>query len=129
MNNPKIALGLALLACGSVLLMGAAQDTDQSDLATRYVTGCLQRGPNANEYQLIAEDAKWRLESDNVRLLKTDNVKFDDHIGQKVKVAGMVSNQPFHGIKEDLKGAVEKNPTETGILIVTNLDIVSNRCN
>jgi hypothetical protein len=120
MNNLKMGLGLvALLVCVSLLLMGAAQDTSQ---ITRYgVTGCLQMGPDANEYHLIAESAKWHLKSDNVRL--------EDHVGHKVKVNGVVSNQPFHGMKEDLKAEVKKNPTETGVLIVTNLEMVSDSCN
>jgi hypothetical protein len=122
MNNLKLRLGLAgLLVCVGMLLIGAAQDTDDTSKVTRYVTGCLQQGHNIDEYQLIAENAKWQLKSDNVRL--------EDYVGQKVKVAGVVSNQPYHGMKEDLKAAVEKKPTETGVLAVTNLETVSNNCN
>ena len=123
MNNLKVVgLGpIALLVCVCLLLMGAAQDTKDTSEATRYVTGCLQKGHDADEYHLIAENAKWHLKSDNVRL--------SDHVGHKVKVAGVVSNQPFHGMKEDLKAEVEKKPTETGVLTVTNLEIVSDRCN
>ena len=122
MNNLKIGLSLAaLLVCVSMLLMGAGQDTNDTSKATRYVIGCLQQGHNANDYQLIAENAKWHLKSDNVSLAA--------HVGQQVKVAGVVSNQPYHGMKEDLKAAVETNPTETGLLTVTNLETVSNTCN
>jgi hypothetical protein len=122
MNNLKVGLGLiALLVCVSLLLMGAAQDTEDTSQATRYITGCLQKGHDANEYHLIAENAMWHLKSDNVRLA--------DHVGHKVKVAGAVSNQPFHGMKEDLKAEVKKNPTETGVLTVTNLEMVSDSCN
>jgi hypothetical protein len=122
MNNLKMGLGLsALLVCGSLLLMGAAQDTKDTSQMTRYLTGCLQEGHNANEYHLIAENANWHLKSDNVRLA--------DHVGHKVKVAGAVSNQPFHSMKEDLKAEVNKNPTETGVLTVTNLEMVSDSCN
>ena len=122
MNNPKMGLGLVvLLMCVCIVLIGAAQDTNDTSKATRYVTGCVQQGHNANEYQLIAENAKWRLKSDNVRL--------EDHVGQQVKVAGVVSNQPYHGMKEDLKAAVGKSSTETGVLTVTNLEVVSNSCN
>jgi hypothetical protein len=122
MNNLKMGLGLiALLVCVSLLLMGAAQDTKDTSQITRYVTGCVQKGHDANEYHLIAENAKWHLKSDNVRLA--------DHVGHKVKVAGVVSNQPFHGMKEDLKAEVKKNPTETGVLTVTNLEMVSDSCN
>jgi hypothetical protein len=122
MNNLKIRLGLvALLVCVSMLLISTAQDTNDTSKLTRYVTGCLQQGHNADEYQLIAENAKWHLRSDSFRL--------EDYVGQEVKVAGVVSNQPYHGMKEDLKAAVGKKPIETGVLTVTNLEIVSNSCN
>jgi hypothetical protein len=122
MNNLKVGLGLiAILVWVSLLLTGAAQDTKDTSQITRYVTGCLQKGHDANEYQLIAENAKWHLKSNDVRLA--------DHTGHKVKVAGVVSNQPFHGMKEDLKAEVKNNPTETGVLTVTNLEMVSDSCN
>jgi len=70
---------------------------------------------------LIAENAKWDLKSENVRLV--------DHVGHKVKVDGVVSNAAFHGMKEDLKAEVHKTPTETGDLTVTNLEMVSDSCN
>ena len=122
MNTLKLGL-IALLVC-ALLLMGAAQaqDTEDTSQITRYgVTGCLQGGHHVNEYQLIAEDAKWNLKSEDVRLA--------DHVGHKVKVNGVVSNQPFHGMKEDLKAEVRKKPTETGVLTVTNLEMVSDSCN
>jgi len=118
----RIRLGLVpLLVCVSTLLISTAQDTNDTSKLTRYVTGCLERGHNADEYQLIAENAKWHLRSDSFRL--------QDYVGQEVKVAGVVSNQPYHGMKEDLKAELKKNPTETGVLTVTNLESVSNRCN
>jgi hypothetical protein len=122
MNTMKVRSILgALLICLSMLVLGAAQDTTDTSKVTRYLTGCLQLGHNANEYQLIAENAKWHLKSDSVRL--------NDHVGQQVKVDGLVSNQPYHGMKEDLKAAVERKPTEIGSLTVMNLDVVSNSCN
>ena len=121
MNNLRVGLVIALSVWMSLLLMAAAQDTNDTSKVTRYLTGCLQKGHDTNEYDLIAENAEWHLKSDNVNLA--------DHVGQKVKVAGVVSNQPFHGMKEDLKAEVKKNPTETGSLTVTNLDIVSDSCN
>ena len=102
MNNQKVGLGLiALLMCVSLFFMGAAQNTEDTSQLTRYVTGCLQKGHDADEYHLIAENANWHLKSDNVRLA--------DHVGHKVRVAGAVSNQPFHGMKEDLEAEVKKN--------------------
>jgi len=102
--------------------MGAAQNTEDKSRTTRYwVTGCLQKVHDADEFLLITENAKWHLRSDKVRLA--------EHVGHKVKVDGVVSNQPYHAMKEDLKAEVEKAPTETGILTVTNLDMVSESCN
>ena len=122
MNSLGTRLGLVALLIGVCApVMGAAQDTNDASKTTRYITGCLQPGRDANEYQLIAENAKWHLKSDTVRL--------EDYVGHQIKVAGVVSNQPYHGMKEDLKAAVEKNPTETGVLTVTNLNIVSSSCN
>jgi hypothetical protein len=94
MNNLKVGLSLiALLGCVSLLLMGAAQDTKETSQLTRYVTGCIEKGHDANEYHLIAESANWHLRS------ASDNVRLSDHVGHKVKIAGAVSNQPFHGMK------------------------------
>ena len=123
MNTLKMEVGLvALLVCVSLSLMGAVQDTKDTSRITRYgVTGCLQEGHDVNKFQLIAETAKWDIKSDDVRLA--------DHVGHMVKVNGVVSNQPFHGMKEDLKAEMRKHPTETGVLTVTDLEIVSDSCN
>lgn len=118
----NIRLGLVpLLVCVSTLLISTAQDTNDTSKLTRYVTGCLQRDHNADEYQLIADNANWRLRSVSFRL--------QDYVGHEVKVAGVVSNQPYHAMKEDLKAELKKNPTETGVLTVTNLESVSSSCN
>ena len=123
MNTLKMGLGLiALLVCVGLPLIGAAQDTNDTSQITRYgVTGCLQQGHDINEYQLITENARWDLRSDAVRLA--------DHVGHKVKVSGVVSNQPFHGMKEDLKAEVRKKPIETGDLTVSTLEMISDSCN
>ena len=122
MNSVKMGWGfVGLLMCAGLLLPSAAQDTQDKSRITRTATGCLQNGHDANEYDLIAENAKWHLKSDTVRLA--------DHVGQKIKVDGVVSNAAFHGMKEDLKAEVEKTPTETGILTVVDLQTVSENCN
>ena len=122
MNTLKMGLGLiALLFCVSPLSMVSAQDAKDTSQLTRYgVTGCLREGHEDNRYQLISDNAKWEPKSDDVRLA--------DHVGHMVKVNGVVSNQPFHGMKEDLKAEMRKHPTETGVLTVTNLELVSNTC-
>ena len=122
MNTQKVGFGViaSVMSVTLLILSGAAQDTSDTSKLTRYLTGCLQQS-HANEYQLIAENARWHLKSDAVRLA--------DYVGHSIKVAGVVSNQPFHGMKEDLKAEVKANPTETGVLTVTNLEVVSDSCN
>ena|SRR5262249_21097916 len=120
MNNPKTGWSLIAL-CVCLLFLGAAQDTKDTSRATRTVTGCLQMGHKANEYRLIAENARWDVKSDNVSLA--------DYVGRRVRVDGVVSNAGLHGAKEDLKAEVKKNPTETGDLTVTNLEMLSESCN
>jgi hypothetical protein len=122
MNHLKMRLGLiALLVCAGLLPMSAAQDATDTSRTTRTLTGCLQKGDHANKYRLIAEHAKWDLKSDTIRLA--------DHVGHQVKVDGAVSNAAFHGMKEDLKAEVHKTPTEKGDLTVTNLEMLSDKCN
>src|SRR5262245_9434778 len=117
MKNLKMRLGLiALVVCVNWVPIGAAQDTKETSRITRTVTGCLQKGDRTNEYRLIAENAKWDLKSENLSL--------EDHVGHKVKVDGAVSNATFHAMKEDLKAEVQKTPTETGDLTVTNLEMI-----
>jgi hypothetical protein len=70
---------------------------------------------------LIAENAKWRLKSDSIR--------FVDDVGRKVKVCQCGFEPTFSPYEEDPKAEVEKSPTETGVLTVTNLEIVSENCN
>ena len=46
-------------------------------------TGCLQRGDDANEYNLTANDGgTWEI--------KSDSVKLGEHVGHTVKVVGVV---------------------------------------
>ena len=121
MTRLRIATGLAglILVCGS--LMANAQDTDKSHAKSRSITGCLHPGDDSKEYKLIAKDGgRWDL--------KSDSVNMSEHVGHTVKVTGVVNNATAHNMKEDVKGAVDKDSNETGDLTVTNLTMVSTSC-
>lgn len=124
----KIAMAfLALFAFGGTFGLATAQDTTKTThKKTRELTGCLQKGDDANEYKLTtAKGSTWEI--------KSDNLKLGDHVGHTVTITGVVSNATVHGVKEDVKAeakehGIDKNSTEHGHMAVTNLKMVSDSC-
>ena len=126
--NLKIVTGfIALFMFAGAAVLATAQDTTKNThKKTRTLTGCLQKGEEANEYNFTAKDGgTWEI--------KSDSVKLDDHVGHTVKIVGVVSNATAHGMKEDAKEemkerGMDKNATERGHLTVTDLTMVSGTC-
>ena len=117
----------ALITFGVASGAASAQDTTKSShKKTRTLTGCLQKGDDANEYNFTAKDGgAWEI--------KSDNVKLDEHVGHTVKIVGVVSNATAHGMKEDAKEemkehGMDKHATESGHMTVTDLTMVSDTC-
>jgi hypothetical protein len=92
----------------------------------RTLTGCIQKGEDANEYDLVGQDGStWELKSDAVDLAP--------HLGHTVTITGAVAHPTMHGMKEDTKKeaqehGMDKSATEHGHLTVTNLSMVSSSC-
>ena len=124
----KIVTGLiALFVFAGAAGLATAQDTTKTThKKTRTLTGCLQKGESANEYNLTAKDGgTWEI--------KSDSVKLDEHVGHTVKVTGVVPNAMAHGMKEDTKEemkehGMDKSATEQGHLTVTDLTMVGDTC-
>ena len=124
----KIAMAfLALFMFASTAGLATAQDaTKTTHKKTRVLTGCLQKGDDANEYKLTtAKGGTWEIKSDSLTL--------GDHVGHTVTITGVVSNATLHGAKEDAKAeakehGVDKDSTEHGHMTVTNLTMVSDSC-
>ena len=124
----KIVTGLiALFVFAGAAGLATAQDTTKTtNKKTRTLTGCLQKGESANEYNLTAKDGgTWEI--------KSDSVKLDEHVGHTVKVTGVVPNAMAHGMKEDTKEemkehGMDKSATEHGHLTVTDLTMVGDTC-
>jgi len=124
----RIVTGLiALFVFACVAGLATAQDTTKTThKKTRTLTGCLQKGESANEYNLTAKDGgTWEI--------KSDSVKLDEHVGHTVKVTGVVPDAMAHGMKEDTKEemkehGMDKGATEHGHLAVTDLTMVSDTC-
>jgi hypothetical protein len=128
MMNLKIAVGvIALFMFVGAAGQARAQDTTKTThKKTRTLTGCLQKGEDANEYNFTAKGGgTWEIKSDSVNL--------GDHVGHTVRITGVVSNAKEHGMKEDTKDemkehGMDKNATEHGHMTVTDLTMVSDTC-
>jgi hypothetical protein len=128
MMNLKIMVGtIALFLLVAAAGLARAQDTTKkTHKKTRTLTGCLQKGEDANEYNFTAKDGgTWEI--------KSDSVKLDDHVGHTVTITGVVSNAKAHAMKEDTKEemkehGMDKNATEHGHITVTDLTMVSDTC-
>lgn len=102
---------------------GNANDTHSN---VRTLTGCLQKGEDANEYNLMGQDGStWEVKSDSVDLAS--------HVGHTVTITGAVAHPTMHGMKEDTKKeaqehGMDRSDTEHGHLTVTNLSMVSESC-
>ena len=126
----KVKIAMAFLALfvfgGTAGLVRAQNTTKTTHKKTRTLTGCLQKGDDANEYQLTtAKGGTWEI--------KSDSLKLGDHVGHTVTITGVVSNATLHGAKEDAKAeakehGVDKDSTEHGHMTVTHLKMVSDSC-
>ena len=122
----RIVTGLiALFMFAGAAGLATAQDTTKTThKKTRTLTGCLQKGEDANEYNFTAKDGgTWEI--------KSDNVKLGEHVGHTVKITGVVANATAHGMKEDTKEEMKEHGMDThesGHMTVTNLTMVSDTC-
>lgn len=129
--NLKIATGLMavlLLMAAVPLAQSDDKDKDKDNQHTRSLTGCLQKGDEANEYVLMAKDGStWDLRSETVDLAP--------HVGHTVTITGTASaahakaHEMKEGTKEEMKEhGMAKNATEHGHLKATKLTMVSDTC-
>jgi opacity protein-like surface antigen len=97
------------------------ENQEKSAGQTQTVTGCLQKGDEADEFSITGEDGKsWELRSSTVKLAQ--------HVGHKVTVSGPVTRESK--AEEKKEGEVEKaaGKREYGELRVTSLKMVSSSC-
>jgi|SRR6202163_1120408 ABC-type sugar transport system substrate-binding protein len=122
----KIAMAFLALFAGAAALATAQDTTKTTHKKTRTLTGCLQKGDDANEYKLTTtKGGTWEI--------KSDTVKLGDHVSHTVTITGVVSNATLHGAKEDVKAetkehGMDKDSTEHGHMTATHLKMVSESC-
>ena len=102
-----------------VLFATAQEKSQKSEKAsgTKTVTGCLQKGDEANEYSITDTQGK-------TYGLHSSTVKLGEHMGHKVTVTGKVKPEEENEAGERHQG----NKKEVADLEVTNLKMVSESC-
>jgi hypothetical protein len=122
------ALIAFLMLAGAVGVSAADEKGKTDDKTATTLTGCLQKGADANEYALMANDGStWEISSDNVNLAP--------HVGHTVTITGTRSeiHAKAHAVKEKAKEemkehGMKKSDTERGHLKVVNMKHVSDTC-
>jgi hypothetical protein len=112
--------GIALLVCA---VPGFADEKPKSKYRT--MTGCLSKPEGGDEYFLIAENGNtWEIHS------RKSTVSLSNHIGQTVRVKGVVEHAKLHNLKEDTKDetGIKRHETEHGHLKVTSIHQVGPSC-
>ncbi|HKU27672.1 MAG TPA: hypothetical protein VJQ54_19535 [Candidatus Sulfotelmatobacter sp.] len=97
----------------------SAQEKSAGSMTT--ITGCLQKGDEAGEYSITGEDGK-------IYGLRSRTVKLSQHLGHKVTITGTL--KPESAEKEEGEAAEhqKKEAAEAGDVRVTDLKMVSDKC-
>ena len=112
----SLLLGLYLTAAGFADEKGAGGKTT--------VTGCLQKGDEANEFSITGEDGK-------TYGLRSSSVDLSKHLGHKVTVTGTLKPESYEKEKNETKeteAREKKASPEGGDVSVTDLTMVSDSC-
>lgn len=113
----RIVLVLILaLSFGSMALIAQESPTKTKAAKTITVTGCLQKGDEAGEYSITAEDGK-RYD------LRSKSVDLSKHLGHKVSVTGTKMREA-----NEEKEKKESGGGEYANLRATNLKHISETC-
>lgn len=113
-----ILAAVSFLVAFYVTTSGYAQNKTASEKKT--VTGCLQKGDEANEFSLTAEDGK-RYD------LRSSAVDLSKHLGHKVTVTGTFKAESYEKEEKEENEKKEREP-EVGDIRVTSLKMVSDSC-
>jgi hypothetical protein len=113
----------ACLAFTIFALMASAQQGEKKG-GGKTVTGCLQKGDEADEFSLTGDDGK-------MYDLRSSAVKLSDHVGHKITVTGSFKPEGYKKDEDEAKENNEKKENgkkEAGDIRVAKLKMVSESC-
>jgi len=116
---------LILVACFAfttcVFVLAANAQKGGKEDGGKTVTGCLQKGDEADEFSLTGDDGK-------LYDLRSSAVKLGDHVGHKVTVTGSFKAEGDEKDEDEAKESKENGKKEAGDIQVTKLKMVSDSC-
>jgi hypothetical protein len=115
------AVSLAQDAAQAPTTPASATQAKQNPKAPSMVTGCLQKGDQPGEITLTAADGK-------IYDLRSDTVKFDEHVGHQVTATGTVTHETKAEDKKDGQVVNAASKEAYGDLNVTDVKMVSDTC-
>ena len=119
----KLILGLGGLALFVSAVPGVADEQPKSKYRT--ITGCLSKPESGDEYFLVGKNGStWEIHS------RKSAVSLAKHVGQEVRVRGIVEHSALHNLKEDAKDdtGIKRHEGEHGHLKVTSIHQVGLSC-
>ena len=85
------------------------------------MTGCLQKGDEPGEYSITGEDGK-------TYGLRSKAVNLSQHLGHKVTITGTLRAESAEKEKGEAEEHEKKEAVEAGDIRVTDLKMVSDKC-
>lgn len=112
---------LAFTLALGVYVSPSASAQEKSAGGKTTITGCLQKGDEAGEYSITGEDGK-------TYGLRSQAVNLSEHLGHKVTVTGTLRPESAEKEKGEAEEHEKKEAAEAGDIRVTNLKMVSEKC-
>jgi preprotein translocase subunit YajC len=116
----SVSLFLVLCFAVSIIAFAATQQQEKKS-GNVTVTGCLQKGDEANEFSITGDDGK-------LYDLRSSSVKLAEHVGHKVTVSGRFKAEGNEKDEDEARESKESGKKEAGDIQVSNLKMVSSSC-
>ena len=114
-----ILFAFALAVSAYIVPSASAQEKMAGGKTT--VTGCLQKGDEPGEYSITGEDGK-------TYGLRSKAVNLSQHLGHKVTITGTLRPESAEKEKGEAEQHEKKEAAEAGDIRVTDLKMVSDKC-
>jgi hypothetical protein len=114
------ALLVFVFALGTYVTPSASAQEKSAGSKTT-VTGCLQKGDEAGEYSITGEDGK-------TYGLRSKSLKLSQHVGHKVTITGTLRPESAEKKEGEAAEHQTKESEEAGDIRVTDLKMVSEKC-
>ena len=115
------ALLLFAFAVGVYVSPSASAQENAAGGKSTTVTGCLQKGDEPGEYSITGEDGK-------TYGLRSKAVNLSLHLGHKVTITGTLKAESAEKEKGEAEEHAKKEAAEAGDIRVTDLKMVSDKC-